>query len=69
MFQSPLTKKLLLYRAVICPRLNWDFMVNEFPLLWVKTTLKATATRFFEEMDTQDQLIHLDCIYQKRMEA
>ena len=25
-------QKLLLYRAAICPRLNWDFMVNDLPI-------------------------------------
>ena len=45
---APITshQKLLLYRAAVCPRLNWDFMVNQLPKSWVMSTLEATATRF-----------------------
>ena len=41
-------QKLLLYRAAICPRLNWDFMANDLAMSWVKTTLEAAATRYLK---------------------
>ena len=41
-------QKLLLYRAAACPRLNWDFGVNQFPMSWVTSTLEAVATRFLK---------------------
>ena len=47
---APVTchQKLLLYRAAICPTLNWDFTINQFPISWVKSNLEATATRFLK---------------------
>ena len=42
-------QKLLMYWAAICPRLNWDFTINQLPLLWVSSTLEATATRFLKK--------------------
>ena len=42
-------QKLLLYRAAICPRLNWDFTINQLPLSWVSSILEATATRFLKK--------------------
>ena len=41
-------QKLLLYRAVICPRLNWVFMVNDLPISWITSTLEAEATQFLK---------------------
>ncbi len=45
--RTPVTRqqKLLLYRAGICPRLNWDLTVNDLPLTWVTTALESAATR------------------------
>ena len=37
-------QKLLLYRAAVCPRLNWNFMVSQLPMSWVTTSLEATTT-------------------------
>ena len=42
-------QKLLLYRAAVCPRLNWDFTVTQFPISWVTTSLEAMATRFLKK--------------------
>ena len=42
-------QKLLLYRAAICPRLNWDFIINQFPMSWVTSNLEAIATRFLKK--------------------
>ena len=42
-------QKRLLYRAAVCPRLNWDFMVNQLPISWVTSILEATATRFLKK--------------------
>ena len=38
-------QKLLLYKAGICPRLNWDLGVMELPISWVESTLEAKATQ------------------------
>ena len=38
-----------LYRAAVCPRLNWDLMVNKLPMSWVTATLEATTTRFLKK--------------------
>ena len=48
---APITchQKLLLYRAAVCPRFNWDFGVNQFPTSWVTSTLEAVATRFLKK--------------------
>ena len=42
-------QKLLLYRAAICPRLNWDFIINQLPMSWVTSKLEAIATRFLKK--------------------
>ena len=42
-------QKLLLYRAAICPRLSWDFTVNQFPISWLKTKVDPMATRFLKK--------------------
>ena len=44
-------QKLLLYRAAICPRLNWDFIINQLPMSWVTSNLEAIATRFLKKWD------------------
>ena len=48
---TPITshQKLLSYQAAVRPRLNWDFMVNKFPMSWVTSSLEATATRFLKK--------------------
>ena len=47
----PVTRKqkLLLNKARICPRLNWDLSILELPTSWVKSSLEATATRFLKK--------------------
>ena len=42
-------QKLFLYQAAVCPKLNWDFMVNQLPISWVTATLEATTTRFLKK--------------------
>ena len=42
-------QKLQIYRSVICPRLSWLLMVQEFPLTWVKRNLEAKATTFLKK--------------------
>ena len=46
----PVTSRqnLLLYQAAICPRLNWDFMVNQLPISWVTSNMEAMVTRFLK---------------------
>ena len=48
--ETPVTRnqKLRLYRAAICPRLNWDLTVNNVPLSWITRTMEATATRYLK---------------------
>ena len=41
-------QKLLLYRAGICPRLNWDLAIMNLPTTWVPSSFKATATSFLK---------------------
>ena len=49
--EIPVTRhqKLLLYRAAICPRLNWDLAVNDLPLSWVTNKLEAEATKYLKK--------------------
>jgi len=44
--KSPVTqkKKLLLYKAGVCPRLNCDLAILNLPISWVQTTLELIAT-------------------------
>jgi hypothetical protein len=42
-------QKLLLYRAAVCPRLNWDLAINQFPISWVRSKLEASATKFLKK--------------------
>ena len=42
-------QKLLLYLAAVCPRLSWDFVVNQLPTSLVTSTLEAVATRFLKK--------------------
>ena len=46
----PLTRKqkLLIYRSGVCPRLNWDLSVEEFPISWVEKGLDSLASRFLK---------------------
>ncbi len=48
--ETPVTRhqKLLLYRAAICPRLNWDLAVNNLPLSWMTSKLEAQATKYLK---------------------
>ncbi len=48
--ETPVTRhqKLLLYRAAICPRLNWDLAVNDLPLSWMTSKLEAQATKYLK---------------------
>ena len=48
--ETPVTRnqKLRLYRAAVCPRLNWDLTVNNVPLSWITRTMEATATRYLK---------------------
>ena len=41
-------QKLLLHRAAICPRLNWDFIVNQLPISWVTSNMESMATTFLK---------------------
>ena len=44
-------QKLLLYRAAVCPRLNWDFMVNQLPVVGNNHT-GSNNNKVPEEVDT-----------------
>ena len=48
--KTPVTRKqkLLLYKAGICPRLNWDLSILELPISWVSSTLEAKATHYLK---------------------
>ena len=41
-------QKLLLYKAGVCPRMNWELVTRDFPISWVSSTLEATVTRFLK---------------------
>jgi hypothetical protein len=41
-------QKLLLYRAGVCPRLNWDLGIVDLPTSWVSSSLEAMATRYLK---------------------
>jgi hypothetical protein len=41
-------QKLLLYRAGVCPRLNWDLGIMDLPTSWVSSSLEAMATRYLK---------------------
>ena len=41
-------QKLLLYRAGVCPRLNWDLAIMDFPTTWVTSSLEAIVTRYLK---------------------
>ncbi len=42
-------QKRLLYRVAVCPKLNWDLMVNDLPMSWIISTLEAEATRLLKK--------------------
>ena len=44
----PGRQKLLLYKAGVCPRLNWDLGVMQLPISWVQSTLETRATHFLK---------------------
>ena len=48
--KTPVTRKqkLLLYKAGICPWLNWDLSILELPISWVSSTLEAKATHYLK---------------------
>ena len=39
-------QKLLLYRAGVCLRLNWDLAIMDLPTTWVTSSLEAIVTRY-----------------------
>ena len=41
-------QKLLLYKAGICPRLNWDLAIMDLPMSWISSSLEAMATRYLK---------------------
>ena len=42
-------QKLLLYRAGVCPRLNWGLAILDLPTSWVTSSLEAMATRYLKK--------------------
>ena len=42
-------QKLLLYRAGICPRLNWDLAVLNLPTSWISSSLDAMTTKYLKK--------------------
>ena len=36
-------QKLLLYKAGVCPIMNWELVAVDFPISWVSSTLEATV--------------------------
>ena len=73
-------QKLLLYRAAICPRLNWDFVVNNLPILctleaevtwllkrWMKLARPADPSRVYLPMSKGGlALPSISALYQKQ---
>lgn len=49
--QTPVTwkQKVLLYKAGICPQLNWDLSILELPVSWVSFTLEAKTTCYLKK--------------------
>jgi len=60
--QVPVTRKqkLLLYKAGICPCLNWDLSILELPISWIHSTLDATTTCFLKKWSS---LADPACLY------
>ena len=42
-------QKFLLYKAGLCPRLNWDLSILEIPISWVNNVLEAKASRYLKK--------------------
>ena len=42
-------QKLLLYKAGLCPRLNWDLSILEMPISWVNNVLEDKASRYLKK--------------------
>ena len=42
-------QKLLIYKVVICPRLNWLLIIREFPLTWLQRKLEPVATAYLKK--------------------
>ena len=69
--EVPVTRKqkLLLYKAGICPRLNWDLGVMDLPISWVKTTLEAMATRYLKRWSGLARAADPSRLYLPKMEG
>ena len=69
--EVPVTRKqkLLLYKAGICPRLNWDMAVMELPISWVGSTLEAKATRYLKRWSGLARSADPSCLYLPKNEG
>ena len=49
--KAPVTRKqkFFLYRAGVCPRLNWDLSILQLPVSWVSSSLVVKATRHLKK--------------------
>ena len=69
--EVPVTRKqkLMLYKAGICPKLNWDLGVMDLPISWVKTTLEAMAARYLKRLSGLARAADSSCLYLPKMEG
>ena len=56
-------QKLLLYKAGICPRLNWDLGLLQLPISWVESTLEGRATRSLNKWSGLARSADPSCLY------
>ena len=42
-------QKLLLYKAGVCPRLNWDLAFTDLPISWLRSVLEAAVTKHLKK--------------------
>ena len=62
-------QKLLLYKAGVCPRMNWELVTGDFPISWVSSTLEATVTTFLKRWSGLARLADTARLYLPRQEG
>ena len=62
-------QKLLLYKAGIRPRLNWDLGLLQLPISWVESTLEARATRSLKKWSGLVRSADPSCLYLPKVEG
>ena len=62
-------QKLLLYKAGICPCLNWDLGLLQLPISWFESTLEARATHSHKKWSGLARSADPSCLYLPRAEG